>query len=214
MGSLLNLRLLCLLAGDNTVLLQQVAALLLKKYKDKFDGGAVHASWVYLRQWAVGAMPANPLTSYDTSARHLRDPTFLKRALRCAFSPSFRNSLSARPNAGAISINGDRDTSPDGSHPSVIMPSSKIILAGRFSPCACCHVDASHDLRTGTGLRGCCTLWRDGCASTRRGLAPSMPGAGRAAACLLQHADPSSHTSCHHCKCASGFMSAVTHLKG
>ncbi len=72
-------------AGDNTVLLQQVAALLLKKYKEKFDGGAVHASWVYLRQWAVGAMPANPLTSYDTSSRHLRDPTFLKRALRCAF---------------------------------------------------------------------------------------------------------------------------------
>ena len=60
-----------------------MAALLLKKYKERFDGGAVHASWVYLRQWAVGAMPANPLTSYDTSARHLRDPTFLKRALRC-----------------------------------------------------------------------------------------------------------------------------------
>jgi len=82
--NLLNSWLLCLFAGDNTVLLQQVAALLLKKYKEKFDGGAVHASWVYLRQWAVGAMPANPLTSYDTSARHLRDPTFLKRALRCA----------------------------------------------------------------------------------------------------------------------------------
>ena len=66
----------------------QVAGLLLKKYKEKFSGGAVHASWVYLRQWAVGAMPANPLTSYDTSARHLRDPTFLKRALRSGRLPA------------------------------------------------------------------------------------------------------------------------------
>ena len=69
---------------DSRSQLLQVAGLLLKKYKERFSGGAVHASWVYLRQWAVGALPANPLTSYDTSARHLRDPTFLKRALRCA----------------------------------------------------------------------------------------------------------------------------------
>ena len=69
-------------AGDNTVLLQQVAAMLLKRYKDSFAGGGVAATWTYLRQWALGALPPNPLTSHDTGPRHLRDPAFLKRALR------------------------------------------------------------------------------------------------------------------------------------
>jgi acyl-CoA oxidase len=68
--------------GDNTVLLQQVAAMLLKRYKDSFAGGGVAATWTYLRQWALGALPPNPLTSHDTGPRHLRDPAFLKRALR------------------------------------------------------------------------------------------------------------------------------------
>ena len=58
--------------------------MLLKKYKESFSGGAVAAIWVYLRQWAVGQLPANPLVAHDTSARHLRDPAFLKRALRYA----------------------------------------------------------------------------------------------------------------------------------
>jgi len=65
------------------VLQQQVAAMLLKRYQDKFSGGAVSASWTYLRQWAIGALPPNPLVSHDTGPRHLRDPAFLKRALRC-----------------------------------------------------------------------------------------------------------------------------------
>lgn len=69
-------------AGDNTVLLQQVAAMLLKRYKDSFAGGGMAATWTYLRQWALGALPPNPLTSHDTGPRHLRDPAFLKRALR------------------------------------------------------------------------------------------------------------------------------------
>ena len=64
------------------MLLQQVAAMLLKRYKDSFAGGGVAATWTYLRQWALGALPPNPLTSHDTGPRHLRDPAFLKRALR------------------------------------------------------------------------------------------------------------------------------------
>jgi hypothetical protein len=77
-------------AGDNTVLLQQVAAMLLKRYKDSFAGGGVAATWTYLRQWALGALPPNPLTSHDTGPRHLRDPAFLKRALRCAARAAVR----------------------------------------------------------------------------------------------------------------------------
>mmetsp|Transcript_9048 Transcript_9048/g.27119 ORF Transcript_9048/g.27119 Transcript_9048/m.27119 type:complete len:602 (-) Transcript_9048:4875-6680(-) len=68
--------------GDNTVLQQQVAAMLLKRYQDEFAGGAVSATWAYLKQWAIGALPPNPLVSHDTAPRHLRDPAFLKRALR------------------------------------------------------------------------------------------------------------------------------------
>lgn len=75
-------RLLLVHAGDNTVLLQQVAAMLLKRYKESFRGGSVAATWTYLRAWALGALPPNPLTSHDTGPRHLRDPAFLKRALR------------------------------------------------------------------------------------------------------------------------------------
>ena len=56
--------------------------MLLKRYKDSFAGGGVAATWTYLRQWALGALPPNPLTSHDTGPRHLRDPAFLKRALR------------------------------------------------------------------------------------------------------------------------------------
>lgn len=56
--------------------------MLLKRYQDKFAGGAVSATWAYLKQWAIGALPPNPLVSHDTAPRHLRDPAFLKRALR------------------------------------------------------------------------------------------------------------------------------------
>ncbi|KAK9822656.1 hypothetical protein WJX81_004971 [Elliptochloris bilobata] len=68
--------------GDNTVLLQQVAGLLLKKYKERFATAPVAATYRYLRQWAADSLPANPLVTHETDARHLRDPAFLIRALR------------------------------------------------------------------------------------------------------------------------------------
>lgn len=68
--------------GDNTVLLQQVSALLLKEYREQFLGAPLAATWVYLRQWARDTMPQNPLVTHETSAAHLRDPTFLRHALR------------------------------------------------------------------------------------------------------------------------------------
>ncbi|KAK9869050.1 hypothetical protein WJX84_008987 [Apatococcus fuscideae] len=68
--------------GDNTVLLQQVSAMLLKRYKDQFSGAPLQASYTYLRQWASDALPPNPLVSHDTTTRHLRDSSFLIRSLR------------------------------------------------------------------------------------------------------------------------------------
>ena len=68
--------------GDNTVLLQQVAGLLLKEYRDKFRGSPIAATWSYLKQMAVDSLPPNPLVTHDTDPAHLRDPAFLTRALR------------------------------------------------------------------------------------------------------------------------------------
>ena len=68
--------------GDNTVLLQQVSALLLKEYGEKFKGSPVAATWSYLKQIAYDSMPTNPLVTHATDPTHLRDPGFLKRALR------------------------------------------------------------------------------------------------------------------------------------
>lgn len=68
--------------GDNTVLLQQVSALLLKEYKDSFRGSPMTASWRYLKQLVGDSLPANPLFTHDTDARHLRDSTFLMNAMR------------------------------------------------------------------------------------------------------------------------------------
>ena len=62
----------------------QVAAMLLKQYKERFSGSPVQATWTYLRQTALDALPPNPLVSHDTEARHLRDPAFLVRMMRCA----------------------------------------------------------------------------------------------------------------------------------
>ncbi len=61
----------------------QVAGLLLKKYKERFAVAPVTATYRYLRQWAAESLPPNPLVSHETSVRHLRDPAFLVRALRC-----------------------------------------------------------------------------------------------------------------------------------
>ena len=68
--------------GDNTVLRMQVAGALLKRYKERFAGHPLAAGTAFLRAWAGGALPANPLLAHDTSPRHLRDPEFLKSALR------------------------------------------------------------------------------------------------------------------------------------
>ncbi|CAI7746360.1 unnamed protein product [Closterium sp. NIES-54] len=63
--------------GDNTVLLQQVAADLLKHYKEKFSGGALSVGWNYLRD-SMGTYLAqtNPVTTHREGQSHLRDPQF------------------------------------------------------------------------------------------------------------------------------------------
>ncbi|GAB4821751.1 hypothetical protein N2152v2_008797 [Parachlorella kessleri] len=68
--------------GDNTVLLQQVAGLLLKEYRDSFRGSPVAATFAYLKVWALDNLPPNPLVTHETDRAHLRDPTFLRRSLR------------------------------------------------------------------------------------------------------------------------------------
>lgn len=68
--------------GDNTVLLQQVAGLLLKEYRNQFRGSPLASTWSYLKQMASDALPPNPLVTHDTDPAHLRDPAFLTRALR------------------------------------------------------------------------------------------------------------------------------------
>ena len=68
--------------GDNTVLLQQVAGLLLKEYRRQFRGSPLFATWAYLRQVATDALPPNPLVTHETDPHHLRDPAFLTAAMR------------------------------------------------------------------------------------------------------------------------------------
>ncbi|KAH7619063.1 hypothetical protein Ndes2526B_g06014 [Nannochloris sp. 'desiccata'] len=68
--------------GDNTVLLQQVAGLLLKEYRNQFRGSPIVATWSYLKQMAADALPPNPLVTHETDPHHLRDPAFLTSALR------------------------------------------------------------------------------------------------------------------------------------
>ncbi|KAH7520620.1 hypothetical protein FEM48_Zijuj08G0164300 [Ziziphus jujuba var. spinosa] len=69
--------------GDNTVLLQQVAADLLKQYKEKFQGGRFTVTWNYLRESmnAYLSQP-NPVTARWESEDHLRDPKFQLDAFR------------------------------------------------------------------------------------------------------------------------------------
>ncbi|XP_022929316.1 acyl-coenzyme A oxidase, peroxisomal [Cucurbita moschata] len=63
--------------GDNTVLLQQVAAYLLKQYKEKFQGGTLTVTWNYLREsMNTYLSQPNPVTARWESADHLRDPKF------------------------------------------------------------------------------------------------------------------------------------------
>ncbi|VVB18087.1 unnamed protein product [Arabis nemorensis] len=69
--------------GDNTVLLQQVAADLLKQYKEKFQGGTLTVTWSYLRESmnTYLAQP-NPVTARWEGEDHLRDPNFQLDAFR------------------------------------------------------------------------------------------------------------------------------------
>ena len=56
--------------------------MLLKRYKEKFSGNPIGATWGYLRQMARDSLPPNPLVSHDTQPSHLRDPAFLVKTLR------------------------------------------------------------------------------------------------------------------------------------
>lgn len=69
--------------GDNTVLLQQVAADLFKRYKEKFQGGTLTVTWNYLRE-SMGAYLSqpNPVTTHWEGEGHLRDPSFQLDAFR------------------------------------------------------------------------------------------------------------------------------------
>lgn len=67
--------------GDNTVLLQQVTALLLKEYRSQFQGAPISSTYKFLGQLVMGSLPNNPLVTHETDPRHLRDPAFLTKAL-------------------------------------------------------------------------------------------------------------------------------------
>ncbi|KAE8718540.1 Acyl-coenzyme A oxidase 2, peroxisomal [Hibiscus syriacus] len=69
--------------GDNTVLLQQVAADLLKQYKDKFQGGKLSVTWNYLREsMNTYLSQPNPIIARWENTDHLRDPKFQLDAFR------------------------------------------------------------------------------------------------------------------------------------
>lgn len=69
--------------GDNTVLLQQVAADLLKQYREKFQGGTLAVTWNYLREsMNTYLSQPNPVTARWEGQDHLRDPRFQLDAFR------------------------------------------------------------------------------------------------------------------------------------
>ncbi|KAL8475071.1 hypothetical protein ACS0TY_031479 [Phlomoides rotata] len=69
--------------GDNTVLLQQLAAYLLKQYQEKFQGGTLSVTWNYLRDSMSSYLSQpNPVTSRWEGEDHLRDPKFQLDAFR------------------------------------------------------------------------------------------------------------------------------------
>lgn len=59
-----------------------MTTILLKGYKQRFAGAPLASSLHYLRGLMSGVLPANPLASHDTEPGRLRDPEFLRRALR------------------------------------------------------------------------------------------------------------------------------------
>ncbi|CAN0919493.1 Acyl-coenzyme A oxidase 2, peroxisomal [Linum grandiflorum] len=69
--------------GDNTVLLQQVAGDLLKRYQEKFQGGTLTVTWNYLRESMNSYLSQpNPVTVRWEGEDHLRDPKFQLDAFR------------------------------------------------------------------------------------------------------------------------------------
>ncbi|KAJ3697043.1 hypothetical protein LUZ61_000748 [Rhynchospora tenuis] len=69
--------------GDNTVLLQQVAGDLLKRYQEKFKGGTLSMTWNYLRESMSSYLSQpNPVTARWEGEDHLRDPKFQLDAFR------------------------------------------------------------------------------------------------------------------------------------
>ncbi|CAH8280862.1 unnamed protein product [Arabidopsis lyrata] len=78
--------------GDNTVLLQQVAADLLKRYKEKFQGGTLTVTWSYLREsMNTYLSQPNPVTARWEGEDHLRDPKFQLDAFRYRTSRLLQN---------------------------------------------------------------------------------------------------------------------------
>eukprot|EP00850_Spirogloea_muscicola_P007776 SM000040S14788 [mRNA] locus=s40:298582:303367:+ [translate_table: standard] len=63
--------------GDNTVLLQQLSADLLKRYREKFSVGPLSVTWNYLRAgMGTYLSQTNPVTTHREGYAHLRDPQF------------------------------------------------------------------------------------------------------------------------------------------
>jgi acyl-CoA oxidase len=92
--------------GDNTVLLQQVAGDLLKRYKEKFQGGTLSVTWNYLRESMNNYLSApNPVTARWESEHHLRDPKFQLDAFRYRTS-RLLHSVSLRLNKHTKTLGG------------------------------------------------------------------------------------------------------------
>lgn len=80
-----------------------MTTILLKAYKHRFEGAPLASSLHYLRGIMTGVLPANPLASHDSEPRHLRDPEFLKRAMRHRTGRMlFTLSLRLRKHAAAV----------------------------------------------------------------------------------------------------------------
>lgn len=68
----------------------QVAAYLLKQYKEKFEGGTLAVTWNYLREsMNTYLSQPNPVTARWESADHLRDPKFQLDAFQVSMIAAF-----------------------------------------------------------------------------------------------------------------------------
>lgn len=68
------------------MVMMQVAADLLKQYKEKFQGGTLAVTWNYLREsMSAYLSQPNPVTARWEGEDHLRDPTFQLDAFRVSF---------------------------------------------------------------------------------------------------------------------------------